>query len=98
VRLERQGRTEVLVTQNVDGCINRPGSAGVIDLHGRLDQVRCLGCERRSDRERLQHRLLELNPHWAMLDARDAPDGDADLEGLDFRALRYRPARIAAVY
>jgi NAD-dependent SIR2 family protein deacetylase len=83
-RLEQQGRTEVLVTQNVDGLHQSAGSAGVIDLHGRLDQVRCLGCERRSDREQLQHRLLELNPHWARLDARDAPDGDADLEGLDF--------------
>jgi NAD-dependent SIR2 family protein deacetylase len=75
---------EVLVTQNVDGLHQSAGSAGVIDLHGRLDQVRCLGCERRSDRERLQQRLLELNPQWARLDARDAPDGDADLEGLDF--------------
>src|SRR5579862_2419423 len=83
-RLEQQGRTEVLVTQNVDGLHQSAGSAGVIDLHGRLDQVRCLGCERRSDRERLQQRLLELNPYWARLDAREAPDGDADLEGLDF--------------
>jgi len=83
-RLERQGRTEVLVTQNVDGLHQAAGSAAVIDLHGRMDQVRCLACERRSDRERLQRRLLELNPHWGRLDARDAPDGDADLEGLDF--------------
>ncbi|MDB6100154.1 MAG: NAD-dependent deacetylase [Gammaproteobacteria bacterium] len=83
-RLEQQGRTEVLVTQNVDGLHQSAGSTGVIDLHGRLDQVRCLGCERRSDRERLQRRLLELNPDWARLDARTAPDGDADLEGLDF--------------
>jgi NAD-dependent SIR2 family protein deacetylase len=83
-RLEQQGRTEVLVTQNVDGLHQAAGSVAVIDLHGRLDQVRCLGCERRSDRERLQRRLLELNPHWARLDACAAPDGDADLEGLDF--------------
>lgn len=83
-RLEQQGRTEVLVTQNVDGLHQSAGSAEVIDLHGRMDQVRCLGCERRSGRERLQRRLLELNPDWARLDARDAPDGDADLEGLDF--------------
>jgi len=83
-RLEQQGRTEVLVTQNVDGLHQSAGSTGVIDLHGRLDQVRCLGCERRTDREQMQRRLLELNPAWARLDARDAPDGDADLEGLDF--------------
>jgi NAD-dependent SIR2 family protein deacetylase len=83
-RLEQQGRAEVLVTQNVDGLHQSAGSTGVIDLHGRLDQVRCLGCERRTDREQLQRRLLQLNPAWARLDARDAPDGDADLEGLDF--------------
>lgn len=83
-RLEEEGRTEVLVTQNVDGLHQSAGSTGVIDLHGRLDRVRCLGCERRSDRERLQGRLLELNPAWADLDARAAPDGDADLEGVDF--------------
>jgi NAD-dependent SIR2 family protein deacetylase len=83
-RLEQQGRAEVLVTQNVDGLHQSAGSTGVIDLHGRLDQVCCLGCERRTDREHLQRRLLQLNPAWARLDARDAPDGDADLEALDF--------------
>jgi NAD-dependent SIR2 family protein deacetylase len=83
-RLGQQGRTEVLVTQNVDGLHQSAGSTDVIDLHGRLDQVRCMGCEQRSDREELQRRLLDLNPSWDSLDARDAPDGDSDLEGLDF--------------
>jgi NAD-dependent SIR2 family protein deacetylase len=83
-RLGRQGRIEVLVTQNVDGLHQSAGSTNVIDLHGRLDQVRCMGCEQRSDREELQRRLLDLNPSWDRLDARDAPDGDADLDGLDF--------------
>jgi NAD-dependent SIR2 family protein deacetylase len=85
-RLGQQGRTEVLVTQNVDGLHQSAGSPDVIDLHGRLDQVRCMGCERRSGREELQRRLLDLNPSWDRLDARDAPDGDADLDGLDFSA------------
>jgi NAD-dependent SIR2 family protein deacetylase len=35
-------------------------------------------------REELQQQLLTRNPTWIDLDARDAPDGDADLEGLDF--------------
>lgn len=83
-RLGQQGRTEALVTQNVDGLHQSAGSTDVIDLHGRLDQVRCMGCERRSDRKELQKRLLDLNPSWDTLDARDAPDGDADLDGLDF--------------
>ena len=83
-RLGQQGRTEVLVTQNVDGLHQSAGSTDVIDLHGRLDQVRCMGCERRSGRKQLQERLLELNPSWDTLDGRDAPDGDADLDELDF--------------
>lgn len=92
-RLERQGRAEVLVTQNVDGLHQSAGSTEVIDLHGRLDQVRCMGCERRSSREELQTRLLDLNPDWSRLDARDAPDGDADLEGLDFSGFRIPACR-----
>jgi NAD-dependent SIR2 family protein deacetylase len=82
--LERQGRVGLLVTQNVDRLHQAAGTMNVVDLHGRLDIVRCMGCERRSPREELQHELLRRNPDWAALDARDAPDGDADLEGLDF--------------
>ena len=84
VQLERQGRIDVLVTQNVDGLHTLAGSRSVIDLHGRLDQVRCMGCERRFDRRQFQQRLLDLNPAWEGLDARLAPDGDADLEEVDF--------------
>jgi len=78
--LEASGRIEVLLTQNVDVLHQRAGSTRVIDLHGRLDTVRCMGCERRSERERLQQRLLLANPGWDALDAGIAPDGDADLE------------------
>jgi NAD-dependent SIR2 family protein deacetylase len=82
--LERQGRLGLLVTQNVDRLHQAAGSAKVVDLHGRLDLVRCMGCERRTPREELQETLLSLNPDWVDLDARLAPDGDADLERLDF--------------
>jgi NAD-dependent SIR2 family protein deacetylase len=43
-----------------------------------------MGCERRLPREELQQELLARNPDWIDLDAREAPDGDADLDGLDF--------------
>ena len=43
-----------------------------------------MSCERLSGRGELQQRLLELNPGWSDLHAREAPDGDADLDGLDF--------------
>ena len=83
-RLETDERMQVLLTQNVDGLHQAAGSRNVIDLHGRLDQVRCLGCERRSAREDFQRELERRNPDWVGLDAVDAPDGDADLEALDF--------------
>ena len=83
-RLESDGRVEVLLTQNVDGLHQAAGSDNVIDLHGRLDTVRCLACEARTPRDACQRALEALNPDWLALDALDAPDGDADLEGLDF--------------
>jgi NAD-dependent SIR2 family protein deacetylase len=89
--LERQGRVEALVTQNVDGLHQSAGSSTVIDLHGRMDQVRCLACERRYAREDIQVRLLQLNPEWTHLDARDAPDGDADLERQGFSGFEIPP-------
>lgn len=83
-RLESAGRIRLLVTQNVDGLHDAAGSAGVIDLHGRIDTVCCLGCGSRSPRPVLQEELARRNPSWAVLDARSAPDGDSDLDRLDF--------------
>ena len=60
----------------------------MIDLHGRLDQIRCLGCELRLPRQEFQQWLGELNSDWLHLDAATAPDGDADLEGVDFMSFR----------
>lgn len=83
-RLEAAGRVSLLLTQNVDGLHGAAGSRAVIDLHGRIDTVRCMGCEARSPRATLQAELLRRNPAWAALDARAAPDGDAELDGFDF--------------
>lgn len=82
--LEQQGRCELLLTQNVDGLHQAAGSTSVIDLHGRLDGVVCLGCGSATSRAHLQLRLQQANPGWASLEAAAAPDGDADLEGRDF--------------
>ena len=83
-RLEAMGRIELLLTQNVDRLHQAAGSARVIDLHGRIDRVRCMGCERRRPRDEFQDELGRLNAGWLGLDATDAPDGDADLESADF--------------
>ncbi|MBR0695657.1 NAD-dependent protein deacetylase [Bradyrhizobium lablabi] len=82
--LEERGRCELLLTQNVDRLHQAAGSRRVIDLHGRLDVVRCLGCAATTTREAYQGELARLNPCWLGLDAADAPDGDADLEHQDF--------------
>jgi len=85
-RLEAAGRIGMLLTQNVDGLHEAAGSRQTIDLHGRIDTVRCLGCETRTPRADLQQQLRERNPAWAALEAKAAPDGDADLDGRDFAA------------
>ncbi|HKY93618.1 MAG TPA: NAD-dependent protein deacetylase [Nevskiaceae bacterium] len=89
--LEARGRLPLLVTQNVDGLHQKAGHRGVIDLHGRIDAVVCLACGMRSAREELQARLLEANPAWVHLTAGTAPDGDADLDGLDFSTFAVPP-------
>ena len=89
--LETAGHVELLVTQNVDGLHSAAGSCQVVDLHGRIGTVRCLGCEARSPRAELQLELQRRNPAWAALDARAAPDGDADLEHDDFASFDIPP-------
>lgn len=84
--LEAQGRIAQLVTQNVDGLHQAAGSRNVIDLHGRIDVVRCLDCQQRVPRAELQVELVRRNPTFASLDALSAPDGDADLDGVRFDA------------
>jgi NAD-dependent SIR2 family protein deacetylase len=87
-RLERAGRVELLVTQNVDRLHQAAGSEAVVDLHGRADVVRCMSCERRISRADFQSEIVNLNPGWAELGARAAPDGDADLAGADYETFR----------
>jgi NAD-dependent SIR2 family protein deacetylase len=83
-RLEKMGLSEVVLTQNVDRLHQAAGNERVIDLHGRLDLVRCVDCGRKILREEMQDHLGRLNAEWLDLDAADAPDGDADLEARDF--------------
>jgi NAD-dependent SIR2 family protein deacetylase len=76
--LERAGIVAHTVTQNVDGLHQIAGSRRVIDLHGRIDAVVCLGCDARLDRARMQALLRAANPGFDA-SAAIAPDGDADV-------------------
>ena len=42
--LEHTGRLRLLITQNVDGLHQAAGSTRVIEAHGGVHSVRCLGC------------------------------------------------------
>ena len=75
---EAAGTLHQLVTQNVDRLHQQAGSRAVIDLHGRLDVVGCLGCGARSGRAALQASIALDNPDW-LAEAVTAPDGDADI-------------------
>ncbi len=87
-RLEREGRVHHLLTQNVDGLHQRAGSRRVLDLHGRLDLVECLGCLTALDRRAFQQDLLARNAAFAALPAEAAPDGDAALDHVSFDAFQ----------
>ena len=76
---ERTGSLSRLVTQNVDGLHQRAGSRDVIDLHGRLDDVLCLGCGERTSRTSVQTLMAASNREWHAA-AVAAPDGDADID------------------
>lgn len=78
-----------IVTQNVDGLHQRAGSSPVVDLHGNLSRVACLGCGAITSRRLLQQELLAANPSYARrldvlaAEARTAPDGDTEVDRTD---------------
>ena len=82
-RLEAEGYVEQLVTQNVDGLHQRAGSVKVIELHGNLGAVICLDCGARFPRVSIQDALEAQNRWFRDVVAIAAPDGDADLQGVD---------------
>src|SRR6187402_1117996 len=79
VAWESAGSLLQLVTQNVDGLHQRAGSTSVLDLHGQLHVVVCLGCGARTSRSALQGVMAGENPGWRA-EATTAPDGDADID------------------
>ncbi len=62
--LERRGRIQAVVTQNIDDLHRRAGSRDVIELHGTALRVGCLRCRAEWPREDIHARLLagDLDP------------------------------------
>ncbi len=80
-QLEASGALSGVITQNVDGLHQAAGSRNVVELHGALARVRCLGCGQLSCRKELQLRLLADNPSLHQHGPTQlAPDGDAHRE------------------
>ncbi len=77
--LERAGVVSATITQNVDGLHQAAGTQEVIDLHGRLDLVVCLGCATSMSRSELDERLSLVNADWRSSVTAVNPDGDVDL-------------------
>ncbi len=79
VELEQRGLVRGIVTQNVDGLHTAAGSRAVVDLHGRLDRIRCLDCDTLSARTELVERLTAANRAWSATITAVNPDGDVDV-------------------
>ena len=59
VTLERRGKLDTLITQNVDGLHQRAGSspARVVEIHGTLHEIACLDCGERAPIETALERV-----------------------------------------
>jgi NAD+-dependent protein deacetylase sirtuin 4 len=91
--LERSGHALGLITQNVDSLHQSAGSQRIVELHGALRTVLCLGCQARTPRHALQATLRAENPGFEARAAELAPDGDADLA--DSLVADFRPVDCA---
>ena len=93
-KLEDNGILQYLITQNVDRLHQQAGSKKVIDLHGRIDRVKCLCCDTKFSRRIIQEILVELNPIYSQLieeklsleeeNEKLRADGDIDLGIQDY--------------
>jgi NAD-dependent protein deacetylase/lipoamidase len=59
VELERRGKLDTLITQNIDGLHQAAGSspARVVEVHGTMREVVCLSCGERAQMERALARV-----------------------------------------
>lgn len=59
--LEKEGRLQCVVTQNVDGLHSEAGSRNVLEIHGSLRKAHCHRCGREHPVERLKKPVQSLD-------------------------------------
>jgi len=59
--LEKMGKLDCLITQNIDGLHFKAGNSGekVLELHGTAMHVTCLNCLKRYERDDIQTRIVK---------------------------------------
>jgi NAD-dependent SIR2 family protein deacetylase len=80
--LQRAGLLHGVITQNVDGLHQAAGARDVVELHGALDRVVCLGCTATLERREVETGLRAVNAEFDALVSAGTevnPDGDAEL-------------------
>ncbi|MGI9018147.1 MAG: NAD-dependent protein deacetylase [Euzebya sp.] len=77
--LQHRGVVQHVITQNVDGLHQMAGTQNVLDVHGRIDRVRCMACDQVTSRDEFGQRLQRANRLFVAHGVQQAPDGDADL-------------------
>lgn len=92
--LQRSGLLTGIVTQNVDGLHTSAGADDVLELHGALSRVVCLGCAALSSRGELDARLTEANAGWSARATELNPDGDVELPDEALQSFRVVDCRV----
>lgn len=90
--LEKAGRINGVVTQNVDGLHRAAGTMNIVHLHGDMQSVVCLDCGVAEDRRNFDERLAANNPGYVESIQFNAqmmnPDGDVSLGAGDIARFR----------
>lgn len=93
-RLQSRYQRLCVLTQNVDGLHGAAGSRDVIEMHGNIHQLRCLGCDRRIEVPDFSH-LGELPPNCAVCGSVIRPEVVLFGEMLPMRAVAHYEVALA---
>ena len=104
-KIESAGMLDLIISQNVDGLHQKAGSKNVLNLHGRIDYVKCLSCKTVVPRGDVQTFFEEVNGHLlpsVHVAASHCPqellkiraDGDMDLGNIDLSQVSANQSQI----